>query len=332
MSEPIEALLERCLDPRLPLLEAPHQSAACLFNGFSEGLPGLVVEVYATTLVIANHAEVDAVLPETLERVAAFFRVRLPWLTAALLKSRRSAIPDERLGRLLWGTSPARKVREHGVGYALNLTLNQDTSLYLDTRGLRAWLKENCAGLSVLNTFAYTGSLGAACAAGGAQRVLQIDLDKRFLNLGKDTYALNGWPVRRADFLADDVFRLAGLMRRKGEKFDLVILDPPFFSSTTAGRVDLVNEPVSLINKLRPLVRDGGRMVVVNNALFTSGADFLGAIRDLPGSQFIETEALIPVPEDVTGYAQTRCLPPPSSPAPFNHTTKIAVLRIHHPD
>jgi 23S rRNA (cytosine1962-C5)-methyltransferase len=295
-----------------------------LFNGFSEGWPDLVVDVYASTLVLFDYADPPAALDE----VAAFYRERLPWLRCALVKTRSRPGASEGGSRVLWGGPPARRILENGVWYALDLALHQDAGLYLDTRNLRAWLKQNSAGMHVLNTFAYTGSLGAACRAGGAARVLQVDLERRYLNLAKDTWALNGWPVQRADFLSGDVFRLASQLRRRGETFDLVIFDPPFFSDTPAGRVDLVNDPARLINKLRPLVRDGGRLVAVNNALFTSGQAYLMALEALAQDGYLEIETTLPVPPDAAGYPETTCAPPPADPAPFNHPTKIAILRI----
>jgi 23S rRNA (cytosine1962-C5)-methyltransferase len=259
--------------------------------------------------------------------VADFYRARLPWLVAVLVKTRHSPISAERDGQLLWGGPPARRVHENGVWYAIDLTLHQDASFYIDMRGLRAWLKANVSGLSVFNTFAYTGSLGAACRAGGAARVLQVDLNRRFLNLAKDTFSLNGWPVQRADFLAEDFFRLAGQLRRCAESFDLVILDPPIFSATPAGRVDLVADPVRLINKVRPLVRGGGRLIAVNNALFTSGEEYMRLLEGLGADGHLALEEIIPVPEDICGYPATRFSIPPANPAPFNHPTKIAILR-----
>ena len=284
-----QSLLESALTARLPLLAEPHNTAVRLFNGFFEGWPELVVDLYAVTLVLFNYAENPADLSAAIPAIADFYRARLPWLAAVLVKTRHSLIPAVRNGQLLWGSPPARRVQENDVWYAIDLTLHQDASFYIDMRGLRAWLKANASGLSVLNTFAYTGSLGAACRAGGAARVLQVDLNRRFLNLAKDTFSLNGWSIQRADFLAEDFFRLAGNLRRHAESFDLVILDPPLFSATSAGRVDLVGDPVRLINKVRPLVRSGGRLIAVNNALFTSGEEYMRVLdrprgRWLPGS------------------------------------------------
>jgi 23S rRNA (cytosine1962-C5)-methyltransferase len=323
-----QSLLESALTARLPLLTEPHNTALRLFNGFFEGWLELIVDLYGATLVIFNYADDPANLSEALPAVADFYRARLPWLVAVLVKTRHSPIPAERNGKLLWGGPPARRVQENGVWYALDLTLHQDASFYVDMRGLRAWLKANASGLSVLNIFAYTGSLGASCRAGGAARILQVDLNRRFLNLAKDTFNLNGWPVQRADFLAEDFFRLAGQLRRRAETYDLVILDPPFFSATSAGRVDLVGDSARLINKVRPLVRGGGRLIAVNNALFTSGEEYVRVLEGLGADGYLALEEIIPVSEDVAGYPATRLSFPPANPAPFNHPTKIVVLRI----
>jgi 23S rRNA (cytosine1962-C5)-methyltransferase len=92
---------------------------------------------------------------------------------------------------------PDRRVRENGVWYALDLQANRDAGLYLDTRSLRRWLKERMAGARVLNTFAYTGSLGVAALAGGAARVVHVDLKRDFLNIARTSYTLNGFAIHR---------------------------------------------------------------------------------------------------------------------------------------
>ena len=83
-----------------------------------------------------------------------------------------------------------------------------------------------------------------------------------------------------------------------------------------------------LINKVRPLIRDGGYLVAINNALFLSGADYMGSLDKLCADGYLAVEMLIPVPSDMTGYPQTVVNLPPTDPAPFNHPTKIAVLRV----
>jgi 23S rRNA (cytosine1962-C5)-methyltransferase len=178
----------------------------------------------------------------------------------------------------------------------------------------------------VLNTFAYTGSLGVAATAGGASRVVQTDRGRAFLNLAKDSYSLNGFPVHKADFVAGDFFPVIARFKATGQTFDCVILDPPFFSSTPKGRVDLVHESARLINKVRPLVNDGGTLMAINNALYVSGGEYMRTLEELCADGYLSIRELIPVPEDFIGYE--RVGKPVTDPAPFNHSTKIAVLDV----
>jgi 23S rRNA (cytosine1962-C5)-methyltransferase len=320
--------IERAVMARAPLVDSRHEAAFRLFNGFYEGCPDLAIDVYASTLLVHNYAANVELGAAAAQSAAAKARELLPWLTAVLVKTRNSSVQAERNGVLLEGGSPATRIREGGARYALDLTLNRDASLYLDTRNLRAWAQAELKGLSVLNTFAYTGSLGVAALAGGAARVVQLDLNGYFLNVAKTSYTLNGFPIRKADFIADDFFPATTRLNRGGEQFDCVFLDPPFFSVTPKGVVDLEKSFTRLINKVRPLVRNGGRLVIINNALFTSGAEVMADIEALAADGYLSVEALIPVPEDFTGYATTRVGGPPVDPAPFNHPTKIVVLRV----
>jgi len=180
----------------------------------------------------------------------------------------------------------------------------------------------------VLNTFAYTGSLGIAALAGGASRVVQLDLKRAFLNVAKTSCTLNGFPIDRKDFLAGDFWPLISRLNRDGARFDCVFLDPPLFAATAKGVVDTENNYARLINKVRPLIRDGGVLAAINNALFVSGADYLDVLQSLCADGYLAIEALIPVPPDCTGYATTRTAANVTDPAPFNHATKIAVLRV----
>lgn len=325
-----EATLNAALQARKELPALPE--AQRLFNGFYEGLPELVIDRFAETLVFYNYAQPPEKLQPLLEALPEFLLERLPGVTAILLKTRFSADAAARRGRLIYGSAASEQVEENGVRYALDLTLNQDSSFYLDTRPLRAWLKANSAGKSVLNTFAYTGSLGAAAQAGGALQVVQTDRSMDFLSLARRTWALNGWSMPRTSLRGADFFHICGQLKAGGCRFDTVILDPPFFSQSAAGRVDWASQSTALINKVRPLVAHQGVLALVNNALYLSGADFMRSLEAICASGYLQIETLLPIPEDVTGTASTRQTPPPCDPAPFNHPTKIVLLRVRRKD
>lgn len=324
----LDDTLERCLARRLGWLDAPHESAFRLFNGFLEGLPDLVIDVYARTAILTNYGDPPEHALAHVEIARRFLQARLPWLRACILKTRLSRSPAERRGSFLYGDSADDKVREHGVWYAVNPVMHQDAGLYLDTRNLRRWALEHLKGSTVLNTFAYTGSLGVAALAGGARRAVQLDRNPAFLRLARRSCELNGLPAPDPDFVAADFFRQAGAFRQQGLLFDCVFLDPPFFSAGKTGTVDQLHASARLINKVRPLVADGGILVAVNNAVFVSGQDYLHTLQALCAGGYLEVTGLIPVPDDYAGYPDTRTGLPITDPAPFNHSTKIALLRV----
>ena len=302
-----------------------------LFNGFYEGVPGLVIDRYKGTLVIFNHNE-TGIFNQMIKAVVEWVMNNLTGMNAVLIKERQSGNKEVVNGVLVSGNSLAEKINEFGVTYAVNLQLNQDASFYLDTRNLRRWLLDHSADSRVLNTFAYTGSLGVAAGMGGASKVIQTDLNPGFLELGRQSWLLNDLDPGKCEIIPGDFFRVMGRLRHSQHLFECVILDPPYFSTTEAGKVDLQGDYVRLVNKVRPLVAHEGWLVVINNALFLSGQEFINKIRELCESPYLSFEEIIPVPPDVTGYPDTIVDPPPVEPAPFNHPTKIAVLKAFRKD
>jgi 23S rRNA (cytosine1962-C5)-methyltransferase len=320
-------LLDGAFAARQALFDEQHLSALRLFNGFTEGFPALSVDIYARTALLHNYAAAPADGEPSIRAAKDWILEKMPWVACILVKTRNGSDSEKR-GVVVFGQNPDRKIREHGIWYALDLTMNRDASFYMDTRNLRFWALENLGGKTLLNTFAYTGSLGVAAQAAGAARVVQLDRNRDFLNVAKTSYALNGFSITKSDFLVADFFPAVSQFKRAGQTFDCIFLDPPFFAATTKGRVDLENNSLKLINKVRPLINDGGTLIAINNALFVSGREYLTTLESLCADGYLSIEQLIPVPDDFTGYPQTRVSAPPVDPAPFNHATKIAVLRV----
>lgn len=321
--------LERAASLRTSFLEGPRKNAFRLYDGFREGDDRLVVDVLGSTLVIVDHRKEEIEDEAPIQACVEAARALVPGLTAAIWKSRRRG--DK--GRMVLGTEEelCRKIEENGVRYAVRLLAHRDPGFFVDTRSLRRFLKEECGGKRVLNTFAYTGSLGVAARSAPASQVVHTDKNKELLNVTKDSYALNGFEVRRPDFVASDYFDLTAQLRRKNELFDVVVVDPPFFADAATGRVDLEHDLGRLLAKARPLVAHEGRLVVVVNALFVSGAALLEALGELCKDGYAKVERHIDVDAD--------CAPPlregaslPSDPAPFNHPTKIVALRLTRRD
>lgn len=324
----LDVLLEKALAARENLFDEKHRAGFRLFNGFSEGNPQLVIDLYGKTILIHNYADIPSQGQQAVESAARLVLAQLPWVACILVKTRNGQTQAAKQGLVMHGKKPDDRILENNVWYALDLQMNRDAGFYLDTRNLRRWAIENLAGQTVLNAFAYTGSLGIAARAGRATRVVQLDRNRSFLNLAKTSCTLNGYPVRHSDYLVADFFPAVSQLKRSGQTFDCIFLDPPFFASTAKGTVDLQADSARLINKVRPLINDGGVLVAINNALFLSGADYLHSLEQLCADGYLQIEQLIPIPKDFTGYPATRLGDPPIDPAPFNHPTKIVILRV----
>ncbi len=320
--------IKAAIKARAELFDDAHESAFRLFNGFFEGCPELAVDLYGSTLLINDHAAPPEKFETRLQVIQASLLDALPWVKTVLVKRRNSEDAQDKRGRVTYGGPPEQKIHEQGVWYALDLLINQDASFYLDTRNLRSWILDHLRDKTVLNAFAYTGSLGVAARAAGARRVVQLDRNRTFLGLAAASYHMNGLTVYPEDFLVGDFFTQTSQMRHAGMSFDCVLVDPPFFSVTNKGRVDLIDEGQRLINKVRPLVSQDGWLVAINNALFVPGSEYVSALQALCTDGYLAIEELIPIPPDFTGYENTRLERPLVDPTPFNHSTKIAVLRV----
>jgi 23S rRNA (cytosine1962-C5)-methyltransferase len=320
----LRPLLDQALASRPTLSGSSHEEAFRLFNGFYEGFPDIVLDVYAQTLVVHDYSETPN--PELIQETTNYIHKSLSWLRAGILKTRNGPTQKEKRGTILFGDSPDTKIKENGIWYAIDLIMNRDASFYLDTKNLRKWLMDNMRGKSVLNTFAYTGSLGVAAFAGGASNVIQTDLNRQFLNLAKDSFTLNGFPIQKQNFVSQDFFSVVARFKAGKQTFDCVIIDPPFFSTTSRGKVDLEHEGERLINKVRPLINDGGVLITINNAIFLSGKEYMQTLESLCKDGYLSIRELLPVPEEFIGIH--RVGKPITDPAPFNHSTKIAILDV----
>ena len=326
MTNSLTTLLEKALASRVQLIDSKHESAFRFFNGFLEGCPDIIIDLYASTAVIHNYADNPEQGALLVQEALQFLNSSLGWLRTGIVKTRNGATQEDKCGKLLFGTELDRKIKEHDTWYAINLTMNRDSSLYLDTRNLRKWIIENLKGKSVFNSFAYTGSFGVAALKGGASQVVQVDLNREFLNIAQESYSLNSFPIKKGSFIPRDFFEQVGNMKREKKTFDCAIIDPPFFSTTSKGKVDQEKESARLINKVRPLINDSGYLIAINNALFVSGKEYMQTLESLCKDGYLKIKELIPVPEDFTGYNPVG--KPVTDPSPFNHSTKIAVLEV----
>jgi 23S rRNA (cytosine1962-C5)-methyltransferase len=137
----------------------------------------------------------------------------------------------------LWGKLPEGpvEVEEAGVRFLVNVTEGQKTGFYLDQRDNRQAVARLAAGRRVLDAFCYSGGFGLHAARSGARSVLGVDKSAVALELARANARLNG--LEGLEFVQDDVFDRLDALVAAGERFGMVVLDPPKFARSQ-GAVD----------------------------------------------------------------------------------------------
>lgn len=211
-------------------------------HGENDGLPGLVVDRYGDSLVVKLYT--TAWLPH-LDHVLAGVGGLLEPERVVLRLSRAvqaaaDAPGDYRDGQVLRGEPLAGPVlfRENGLTFEADLTHGQKTGFFLDQRDNRARVEGYSAGRSVLNVFAYTGGFSVYAARGGARAVTSLDVSGPALAAAERNLRHNASDpaIAAADhrIVEGDAFDVMPRMADRGERFDIVVLDPPAFAKSQA--------------------------------------------------------------------------------------------------
>ncbi len=147
-------------------------------------------------------------------------------------------------------------VEEGGLRFIVNLTDYLDTGLFLDHRITRDMVRSIAEGRRVLNLFSYTSSFSVYAADGGADGTVSVDLSNTYLSWAEENFRLNGYYSGKQKFVKDDVFHYLKEAQKKGERFDLVVIDPPTFSNSKMSNhvLDIQKDHVRLLNDIMPLL------------------------------------------------------------------------------
>ncbi len=192
-------------------------------------------------------------------------------------------LPDSRGEWLLGEAIDSCTITEEGLRYQVDLGSKQNNGLFLDMRYGRNWVRANARGKNVLNLFAYTCGFSVAAIAGGAERVVNLDMSRAALSRGRDNHRLNGHDTSRVSFLGHDLFKSWSKVKQGGP-YDLVIIDPPSFQK---GSFVLGKDYARVLRRLPELLTaDGCVLACMNDPAFS--VDFLleGMAEAAPGLRF----------------------------------------------
>lgn len=231
-----------------------------LFHGRGHAYPGyehVNIDWYAPLVLITLYRPADDLW---LQQLVAELRRHLPQATQIVAQQRYL-----RDGPFVWlaGAATERLVlQEQGLKYWLTLGQQQNTGIFLDMANGRRWLQQCSRGKRVLNLFAYTCAFSVAAHAGGASKIVNVDMSKASLAAGRNNHRLNNQDLDRVIFEGVDIFKSFGRIKKHGP-YDLVVCDPPTFQK---GSVNIERDYGKILRRLPQFCSPGAELLLCLNS------------------------------------------------------------------
>jgi len=276
--------VRQALAERRSLIDLTDTDSFRLLHGEGDGLPGVVVDLYAGYAVLKLYS---AGLTPYRHLLVEALKAALPELKGIIGRDEvaRDDVEDEDgrgTGRMLYGAQAPEliPIRERGATFLVDAWRGQKTGFFLDQRENRFLIRRLAKDRDVLNCFCFSGGFSVNAALGGAKSVFSVDLDPDAIALARENFTRNGLPAERHDFLAADVFKIIQSFKDEGRTFDLIILDPPAFAKSQKAVQAALDGYASLNRQALALLKPGGLLATASCSARVSPNDFMGAVRE----------------------------------------------------
>lgn len=255
-----------------------------LVNGEGDGVPGLTVDRYGEFLMLQLYTPawdryLDMIVSALLEVFAprGIYRKLRPQETRELEAKKN----HKKYSRLISGEQAPvpMVVRENGIRFQVDLAEGLNTGIFPDQRRNRLEIMARVKGKRFLNLFAFTGAFSVSAAVAGASRVTSIDVSKKYLAVARRNFIENGLDPDRHEFIIGDVFAELKRLIAAGERFDVILFDPPSFSTTKKSRFSTQGGTAKLVAATLPLLEPGGLLISSSNHQKISQEDYLKELR-----------------------------------------------------
>ncbi|KXT77319.1 LSU m5C1962 methyltransferase RlmI [Streptococcus sp. DD10] len=265
-------LFEKAKIARKDYYEDSSTTAFRLFNQEGDGFGGFSIDCYGDYAVFSWY---NTYVFSIKEQIYQAFRVVFPEILGAYEKIRFKGMDYE--SAFLYGQEAPEtfSILENGVGYQVFLNDGLMTGIFLDQHDVRASLVAGLAkGKTVLNMFSYTAAFSVAAAVGGATETTSVDLAKRSRELSQAHFDINGLPLAAHRFVVMDVFEYFKYAKRKGLRYDIIVLDPPSFARNKKQTFSVAKDYHKLIAASLDILQSGGTIIASTNAANLSSKKF----------------------------------------------------------
>lgn len=237
-------------------------SSCRIIFGEADFLPGLVVDKFSQVLVVQSLAlgidRMKETIVEVLKEVLAEDGIQIQGVYERSDAKVRAQEGMERVkGFIGEPFDTLVEIEENGVKYQVDVKDGQKTGFFLDQKYNRLAIQKLCKGARVLDCFTHTGSFALNAGIAGAAEVTGVDASELAVHQAEENAKLNGLEDR-VKFICEDVFELLPELEKKGEKYDVVILDPPAFTKSRNSIKNAVRGYREINLRAMKLVKDRG--------------------------------------------------------------------------
>ncbi len=252
--------------------------------GEADFLPGIVVDKFSDVLVVESLAlgidKWKPVILDKLKKVLAEDNIHVRGIYERSDAKVRENEGMERWKGFVGEAFDTRvEITENGVKYIVDVEDGQKTGFFLDQKNNRAAIRKLCPGKKVLDCFTHTGSFALNAGMAGAASVLGVDASMTGIDQAMENAKLNGLEDR-VRFQCADVFELLPKLEEQGEKFDLVILDPPAFTKSRKAVKNAVKGYREINMRGLKLVEEGGFLATCSCSHFMEPELFAKTIKE----------------------------------------------------
>lgn len=263
------------------IADNPTNNTYRLVHGEGDNLPGLVIDVYGKTAVMQAHSVGMHVCRN--EVANALVEVMGDRIDNIYYKSETTLPFKAELGQengFIVGGSDDNIAVENGLKFRVDWLRGQKTGFFVDQRENRSLLESFARDKKVLNMFCYTGGFSFYAMRGGATLVHSVDSSAKAIELTRENVELNFPGDKRHEAFCEDAFKY---LDEAGDKYDLIILDPPAFAKHRAALHNALKGYTRLNVKALEKIKSGGILFTFScsqvvtkdnfrNAVFTAAA------------------------------------------------------------
>jgi 23S rRNA (cytosine1962-C5)-methyltransferase len=248
----------------------PHRVSFRLVFSESDFLPGLIIDKYNSTFVLQIYCfgmekridVITEILKEEFQAENIFslnnFRFRKP-----------EGLPEE--DTIYYGSTKDEIIDDGKLNYLIDFTSAQKTGFYFDQCDNREFIGNICCGKVILDTFCFSGGFGMHSAKAGAAKVTFVDASQSAIKQAECNYKLNRLHSP-SEFICCNVFSFLEMQQKTGNKYGVVITDPPAFAQTKKNLRSAVKGYIRL-NMLSMQVTEQGGFLVTSSCSYHLGKE-----------------------------------------------------------